>query len=833
MNKGKFQKLLPHLIAVIIFLVVAVLYCRPALQGEVISQHDVTQWKGAMQNSVDYKETHGEFPLWTNGMFSGMPAFQIGYPSNSYIPWIAHNILTLSLPKPIQFFFLACICFYFLCNVLRVNPYAGIFGALSFAYATYNPIIIVAGHDTKMWAIAYMPALLGSILLIFDRRYWLGAGLTALFTSVMIAMNHPQIAYYFFIAVSIMALFFIVRWIKAKEYGHLTKALLFTLAAGLIGLLSNAVTILSTYEYQKETIRGGYSELTEAAAGDADNGLSKDYAFSYSMGLTEPFVMLVPRMFGGSSGGSEVKQEDSKALEVLSSLPQELQQQLPMSYYWGGISKSGPTSGPPYVGAVVCFLALLGMFLLDGKHKWWMLTAILLSVVMSWGDYFEGFNTFLYHYLPLYNKFRAPSMILVIPQLLLAAMAVMTIHKIAYYEDKKALWPHLKKGLIATGAIVLFLLGLYFFFDFLSVNDSAVLKQVAAAGQPQLSQYIDAFYNALKDDRKSLMLGDIFRTLGYMTVAFGVIYLLIKKNIKPTVAFGLIALLSLVDLLSIDAHYLNSESYMEESENETVFQQTAADVALLADKSYYRVFNVAGNAFAEAVTSYNYNSIGGYHAVKLRIYQDLIEHQLSKQSLNMPVLNMLNVKYLIQKDAAGITRNYQLNESALGAAWFVKHISFVPDAKAEMNALDAFNPRDTAIVQNKFKDRIQNAAALTGEGTIELVNNENDVITYKSSSPSVGFAVFSEIFYNAGWKAFIDGAEVPIVKTNYVLRGLSVPAGAHEIIFRFEPQGYFTGKTLTTIFSILMLLLLAAGIYMDWRRRKSIEKGVTGKNNTA
>jgi len=831
MNKGTFQKLLPHLIAVVVFLLVAVLYCRPALEGKVISQHDVTQWEGAMQNSVEYKETHGEFPLWTNGMFSGMPAFQIGYPSNSYVPWIVHNILTLSLPKPIQFFFLACICFYFLCIVLKVNPYAGIFGALSFAYATYNPIIIVAGHDTKMWAIAYMPALLASILLVFDRKYWLGAGLTALFTSVMIAMNHPQIAYYFFIAVGIMTVFLIIRWIKAKEYTHLAKALAFTFVAGLIGLLSNAVTILSTYEYQKETIRGGYSELTEAAAGDADNGLSKDYAFSYSMGLSEPFVMLVPRMFGGSSGGAEVKPEDSKALEALSSLPQELQQQLPMSYYWGGISKSGPTSGPPYVGAVVCFLALLGMFLLDGKHKWWMFSVILLSVVMSWGDYFEGFNTFLYHYLPLYNKFRAPSMILVIPQLLLPALAVLTLHKIAFTENFKDIWPSLKKGLLATGGVILLLLAFYFSFDFMGASDKAVLQQVAAAGQPQLSQYIDTFYDGLKDDRKALMLGDIFRTLGYIAVAFGIIYFLLKKSIKPTVAFGLIALLSLIDLLSVDSHYLNSETYIEQTENETAFQQTAADAAILADKSYYRVFNVSGNAFAEAITSYTYNSIGGYHAVKLRLYQDLIENQLSKPTLNMPVLNMLNVKYLIQKDAAGLTQNYQANPGALGAAWFVKHVQFVPDAKAEMNALDSFNARDTAFVQASFKNEMQ-GAVLDGSGTIELVKNDNDIITYKSNSATGGFAVFSEIFYNAGWKAFVDGKEAPIVRTNYVLRGLSLPAGTHEVVFRFEPQGFFTGETLTTVFSILMLLLLAVGIFMEWKTSKRHQKGVAKENVT-
>jgi hypothetical protein len=827
MNKGLFQRLLPHLIAFVVFLIVAVIYCKPALQGEVVSQHDVTQWKGSIQQSMQYKETHGQYPLWTNAMFSGMPAFQIGYPANNNIPWYAHAILTLGLPKPIQFFFLACICFYFLCQVIRINPYLSIFGALSFAYASYNPIIISVGHDTKMWSIAYMPALLGSILLIFNGRYWIGAGLTALFTSVMLAMNHPQIDYYFFIAVAIMTLFFIVRWIRSKETAHLLKTLGFTLVAGIIGVLVNAVTIFSTYEYQKETIRGGHSDLVQAEKGDAENGLSKEYAFDYSMEIAEPLVMLVPRMFGGSSDKNE-KEEDSKAVEAIQSLPQELQQQLPLSFYWGGI---GGTSGPPYVGAIVCFLAILGMFVLDNKHKWWMLATIILTIMMSWGSYFDSFNTFLYHSLPLYNKFRAPSMILVIPQLLLPILAVLTLQKIAFNENKENLWPSLKKGLIATGVIVLILIGLYTSLDFLSARDKDILQQVAASNQPQLSQYMDTFFDGLKEDRKSLMLGDIFRALGFMAVSFGLIYLLIKRTIKPVIAFGAFAILGLIDLMPIASKYLNAENYQEPIENEGVFQLTQADQAILADKSYYRVFNVAGNAFAEAVTSYHYNSIGGYHAVKLRIYQDLIENQLSKQQLNLPVLNMLNTKYLLQKDANGLTQNYQRNDSALGAAWFVKAIRYVPSPMEEMKALDNFNPKDTAVIQEAYRNRVgATAQNFAGDGTIQLVKNDNDVITYKSSSNSNGFGVFSEIFYDAGWKAYIDGKETPIAKVNYVLRGLPIPAGNHEIRFSFEPPAYMLGRTLTTVFTILMLVLLAVGIFWEYRTSKQGQKGPLEKN---
>lgn len=818
MKNGLFQKILPHLIAVVVFLLVAVIYCRPALEGKVVNQSDITQWKGSIQQSIEYKQQHGHYPLWTNALFSGMPAFYIGYDANNVIPWFVHGLLTLHLPIPIQFFFLACICFYFLCIVLRVNPYLGIFGALSFAYATYNPIIISVGHDTKMWSIAYMPALLASILLIYNRRYWIGAALTAVFTSVMVAMNHPQIAYYFFLAAGIMTLFFLVQWIQAKDFKHLTKALSFTIIAGVIGLLTNAVSLMSTYEYQKESIRGGHSDLTVNQQGQSKTGLTKEYSFAYSMEIAEPFVMMVPRMFGGSSDKNE-KGDDSKAMEALTSMPQELQQQMPLSYYWGGI---GGTSGPPYVGAIICFLAILGMFVLDGKHKWWIFTAVILTIMMSWGKYFEGFNTIFYNYFPLYNKFRAPSMILVVPQLLLPMLAVLTVNKIALAEDKTSLFPLLKKGLVATGIVFVVLFILYMSFSFLSENDRAILKQVAGMNQPQLSQAINSFFDGLKADRKSLMLGDIFRSLGFALAGLFVIYALLKKWLKPVPAFILLSVMGLIDLLSIDSTYLNNDNFVEQVENESVFQKTAADEAILADKSYYRVFNLAGNAFTENITSYYYNSVGGYHTARLRLYQDLIENQLSKPNINLPVFNMLNTRYFIQKDGSGLTQKYQRNDSALGPVWFVKSVRFVKNADEEMKALDAFNPKDTAIVQESFKSLVGNNASFAGSGSIQLVKNDNDLVQYKSSSTSNEFAVFSEVYYPAGWKAFIDGKESPIAKANYVLRGMVIPAGNHNIEFRFEPRGYIVGNKITLVFSFLLIVLLALGIFFEVKRKQKL-----------
>ncbi|RYY55798.1 MAG: hypothetical protein EOO09_09055 [Chitinophagaceae bacterium] len=835
MNKGLLSKILPHVIAIVLFLVIAVIYCRPSIEGKVLQQHDITQWEGAIHQSQEFMAKHGHMPLWTNSMFGGMPTFQIGVDYNNIIPGIVHNVLTLGLPAPAQFFFLASICFYFLCVVLRVNPWIGILGSLGFAYATYNPVIIVAGHATKMWAMAYMPAVLGSILLIFDKKYWLGTALAGVFTATMIAMNHPQIAYYFFIAVFIMAIFFIINWIREKQFRHLFIALGLTVLAGLSGLMVNAGNLLSTYEYQKETIRGDASPLTDTTKTEIPaDGLSKGYAFMYSAYPTEPFVLMVPRMFGGSAGGSEIDEDKSKAIEALRAMPQELQRQIPFTSYWGGISqdgKFGGTSGPPYSGAIICFLAILSFFVLDGKHKWWALAAILLTCIMAAGSFLAGFNYFLFDHLPMYNKFRAPSMSLVIPQLLLPFLAVLGANAIFTSTDKKATLARLKKGAIATGAVFVVLLLLYFSYDFLNPGEKELVQQARAANQPQLAQAVTGYIDGLVADRKGLMLGDIFRSLGFILLAAATIFLFLRNSLKSGLAVGIIALFSFIDLIVIDTNYLNAEKYQDDLGAGGNFVTTAADNAILADKSYFRVFNVGGDFFQEANTSYLYNSLGGYHAVKLRLYQDLVLHQFNGQP-NMAILDMLNTKYFIQKDQAGATTNYQKNEGALGNAWFVKYVGFVKNADAEMAAITSFNPKDTAFVQESFKASVPFTPVFDSAATIRLDENLNDVMKYSSQSATNQFAVFSEIYYKSGWKAFIDGKEAPIVKTNYVLRGLAIPAGKHSIEFRFEPQGYLTGQKLATVFTIVLAAIILVAIFTGWKssqkRKPATTKITTG-----
>ena len=820
MNNGLFKKLLPHLIAVVVFLIVAVIYCRPVLQGKVLQQHDVTQWKAMAQNSYQYKETHGHFPLWTNGMFSGMPAYQIAIGSkNTISPGVLYFVFTLGLPKPISFFFLACVCFYFLSQVLRVNPYVGIIGALAYAYATYNPIIVAAGHDTKMQTIAFLPAFIASLILVYEKRYWLGGALTALFTALLVGMNHPQIAYYAFLIAAFMTIGYAVYWIKTKQIKHLLISGAIVIVAALVGVSNTATTLFTTYEYAKASIRGG-SELATNTSNSTKTGLSNDYALSYSMYKTEPFVMMVPKIYGGSNR-LEVAEEDSKALDALRQMPQELAQQLQynLSSYWGGI---GTTDGPAYVGAVICFLALIGFFVLDSRHKWWILACSVLAIVMSWGAYFEGFNTFLLNVLPMYNKFRAPSMIIVIPTFLFCMMAVLTLQKVISAENKNELWERYKKGLYLTGGVFVVLLLIYFSSDYRSAGDKSVLTQITAA-PPQVKEYINTFFTALKEDRQSLFFSSLLRSLFFIAAVGVVLWLRIREKISNPVVLGIVGLLAFADVMTIDSKYLNAENYQDEAEYQNNFVASPVDQQILQDTSYYRVFDVRQGLSVAlgnqgALPSYFHKSVGGYHPAKLSIYQDLIEHQLSRFPASLPVFNMLNTKYIIQADQSG-KESVFANPDALGPAWFVKAVRFENTPAAVMNALSNLHPADTAVVFTADQTKVPAPIADT-TASIRLIKNDNDDVTYQSNAAQAGFAVFSEIFYDRGWNAFIDGKEVPIIRTNYVLRGLSVPAGQHQIKFEFRPQSYYVGETISFVASILIWLALAAAAYQWYRSRR-------------
>ncbi|MBS1730969.1 MAG: YfhO family protein [Bacteroidetes bacterium] len=820
MNKINWQKLYPHFVAIVLFVIVAVVYCKPALQGKVLQQGDLAQWVGMSKDQQNYMDSNGHAPLWTNGMFSGMPGYVIlGY-SNNYIAPYFIDLLSLFLPSPINFFFIACICFYFLAQVFKVNPWVSIIGALMYAYATYNPIIISVGHVTKMYSIAFMPGIIASIQLIFNKKYWAGAALTALFTAALAAENHYQIIYYSLIIIAFMGIAFIIQMVKEKNFKHLLTAVCFAVLAGLIGAATSAVSLLPNYEYSKETIRGG-SDLI-ANTGDTtkpSTGLNEDYAFSYSLYKSEPFVMLVPRMFGGSSGNPELDQEKSKAIKALQEMPQEIAQQLGYpEYYWGGINGVG-TAGPPYTGAIVCFLAIIGFVILENKYRWWILSCCILTIIMSWGGYFKSFNGLLLEYLPMYNKFRAPSMILVVPTLLLGLSATLALDKMIFHiKDKKTFIEKYKKALYIMVGIFAFLLFLYFSFDFVSQQDSYIMQQINKM-EDQIKTPILNFLHALQDDRRTLYLNDLLRSLLFVAIGATMLWLFLKEKVKPNLVLLVIGTFSFIDLMAIDVKYLNSDQYIAKDDYENNFQPTKADQQIMQDKSFYRVLDLrhgglSGAFNTGALTAYFHHSIGGYHPAKLSIYQDLIENQLMKFPNCLPVLNMLNTKYIITAEDIP-----QLNTAALGNAWFVPSVQYTSSPKETMDALSSFNPSQTVLVEQNFKNIIHQPVSFDSSASIQLMANRNDTVTYKSVSKVEMPAVFSEIYYSEGWNAYIDGKKTDYAKVDYVLRGLMVPAGNHQIEFRFEPASFALGWRITSISSIIIVLLIIMAFFIAFKKK--------------
>jgi uncharacterized membrane protein YfhO len=827
MLKSIFKSALPHIIAVAIFAIVAIIYCKPALEGKVLQQSDITQWKGMAQDAFSYKEKYGYTPLWSNSMFGGMPAYQTtGVGGFEYsVGWI-DQLLTLGLAEPISLFFLASICFYFLAQVLGFNTIISIIGALGYSYATYNPIIVSVGHITKMHSIAYLPLFIGSLLVLYQKKYLLGGILTAIATALLIQGNHIQIDYYGVLIAIIMSVYFLIIWIKNKEYTHILKTLGIGLTAGIIGLTINAPILLSTYEYGKESIRGG-SKLITKDSKTTSTGLNKDYALSYSMYKSEPLVLMFPNIYGGGSDPNAIDPANSKAIETLQQMQPQVAQQLQsfLSFYWGGI---GFTAGPPYVGVIICFFALLGFSVKENKHKWWIAATIILSFLLSAGSYLESFNVFILNNIPFYNKFRAPSMIMVIPTLLLGIMALYGMAEIATETSLKNITKKYKLSFILVGIILLSVLSIYFTSDFKSDGERNLIEQIAKIPDANQRAVFETpardLVNAIATDRKGMIEGDVVKFFIYLLLIFALVFLAIKKVINQTILLIGFGILSMIDLFQVNLKYLKSDSFIEATENENAFALSPIDIALKKDTTQYRVLDMRGginNAFnGGAIVAYNHKTVGGYHAAKLSIYQDLIENQWYKFPNCMPTMNMLNTKYVI---SGNLENDTIPNKDALGNVWFVKGIQFEKGPAEVMQRLDNFNPKDTAIIEQKDKIESLNNLESDENASIALVNNKNDEINYTSSSTKKQFAVFSEIYYNLGWKAYIDNVETPIVKTNYVLRGLVVPAGNHAIRFEFKPTTIKNSIIASTFASILLWLGIVAMIVMAYRnKQKSI-----------
>ncbi len=825
MQKLNFQKLLPHIVAIASFIVISLIYCKPALEGKVLQQSDIVHWKGMSKDIQDYKETHhGVAPLWTINMFSGMPGFQIATNNNNFISYAASEAFSLFIPKPFRFFILACLGFYFLGLVLGVNPWISMIGALSYAYATYDPVIVSVGHDTKMLSIAYLPAALGGLIMVYNGRYWLGTAFLALFSSILVYQNHFQIVYYFGLIVVFMTIAYIIQWVKEKNTKHMVTALGFALIGGMVGIMTNAMMLFTTYDYSKATIRGGQASLnlsdSLSTAHTIKGGLDTGYAFLYgSYGKAETMTLLIPDIYGGNP---RPLGEDSKLVEKMQEkgFPPDFANQLYGSFpaYWG--DQPGH-AGPVYLGALICFLFIFGMVYVKSNHKWWLLAITILAIMMSWGKNLATFNTFMFNYLPFYNKFRAPAMILIIPQLSFSFLAVLGLQQALYGDDKKEyLQKKLKlAGMIIAGIFAIALM-LYFSFDYTTNNDKYIQQQLSQmmTNDPGAAREI---INAVADDRKSIFASDLMRSIFFVAAGFLMLFLYSRNKLKAQHAVIALLVLTAIDILPVGKRYLKNENFLEPEENDAVFNPTAADLQILQDKDpNFRVFNLTQDVFNDAITSYHHRSIGGYHAAKLSLYQDLISNQLAKQPMNMEVINMLNTKYVIVPDSTGRPLA-QLNSGALGSAWLVNSIKFVPNAALEMKALNNFNAAQEAVVQESFKPAIPKMPVRDSAAFIKIEKNDHDVINYTFRSSTDQFAVFSEVYYDRGWKAFIDGKEAPIVKTNYVLRGLYIPAGAHKIEFRFEPASYIMGSRITSISQIVLVLVFLIALYMEFRRKKT------------
>jgi hypothetical protein len=831
------KKLLPHVIAILVFLVIAVVFCKPALEGKVVYQHDLQGWRGMVQQSFEFKDVYGHYPLWTNSMFGGMPAYQIAMnATHSFSLGFAQEVLSLGLPQPINFFFLACICFYFLCIVLRINPWLAILGGIAYAYSTYDPVIIMVGHVTKMATMAYAPAVLGAFLLILHKKYWTGTALLTLFSYLMIAQNHVQIVYYLLIVCVVVAISYLIKAIKEKEIGHIVLAGVLSIIAGIIGLGGSAVTLLPTAEFTKETMRGGKSELTDTTniGNKTKGGLDKDYAFSWSYGINETLTLLVPGAFGGSSGG-ELKENSAVSKTLIEQgLPEDNANQIANSLptYWG---PQPNTSGPVYLGAIICFLFVLGMVYLDSWHKWWIFAATLIGIVLAWGSNFKSFNYFIFDTLPMYSKFRAPTMSLVIPQLTAALMAALVLQKFLFGGDaKELLFKKLKLSVYITAGIVGIAALLYFSSDYAGSNDSRIKENFAnnmlssaqgQAGDPRLQAQANEFgqsvIRALAEDRKSMFGGDLIRSLIFILLAIGILGLFSKNKISGTIAAIALAALTLIDLFPVGKRYLNESNFVEKVNVEEEFAETEADRMIKADPDHknFRIYN-ADDPYNNAKPSFHHNSVGGYNPAKLAIYQDLIERQLGQG--NMKVFNMLNTKYFVVQNPQTGAPMAQMNPEAMGNVWLVKQLQFVNDADAEMKALDNFNPRDTAIIDKRYQSLVKGTPQFDSTATIRLTANINDTVRYEFNAATPQFAVFSEIYYDKGWNAYLDGNKADYVRVNYVLRGMSLPAGKHNIEFRFEPDSYKKGNTLSLLSSIIGAILILAAIVVTLKKKRIV-----------
>lgn len=787
-----FETLKPHLIALVIFIVAPLAYLSPALSGKVLKQDDIIQGESKSYEIVKYREDTGEEPLWTGTMFSGMPAFQINIRHYGNLFQYINKAVRRTLPETSGLFFLMLVNCYVLLIVLGVNPWLAIIGSFAFAFSSGNVISIDAGHNSKINALAYVPGVLAGIFMGYRKHLLGGFALTAFFTTLQVGANHFQITYYMLIIILIYALIEFYQSIKQKALPEFAKRSALMLLAGVIALGPNLSRLWTTFEYSDETIRGGKTELTEPQK-ERNKGLDKDYAMRWSYGALESMTLIIPNFMGGASS-EELSTSSALAKK---GIPEKFLKQIPT--YWGD---QPFTAGPVYQGAALIFLFIMGLFLLKGRYRLWGIITSVLVLFLSWGKNFELLSDLFFYYMPFYDKFRTPSMILALLGITFPLVAFLGIER--SLEDKKQLFKSAFYALGITGGVV---------FVFGIIGSGMYSFSGAQDGQlEQMGWPIDA----LRDDRASMLTTDSFRSLLFIVAAFVTVFLYSKNKLKQSQLFGLLALIVVVDLWMVDKRYLNSEDFVSESKYDRQFVPRPVDQQINQDPDiHYRVFDLTGSPFNDSFTSRYHKSIGGYHAAKLQRYQDLIERHISNNNPN--VLNMLNTKYIIFRNRQNNNQPaVQQNPNALGPAWVVTESKIVNNADEEIAAVGDFNPENTVIIDQRFKEYLEGFSFdYTQKGSVSIDSYTPNHLTYSAEIPEGDqFVVFSEVYYKGGqsddWKVYLDGElyEKGHIRVNYVLRGMIVPEGNHTIEFKFEPKSYFLGNQISLASSILIVLIV-------------------------
>jgi len=803
------KNLLPHTLVIFGFVIISLTYFNPVLQGKKIFQSDIMQYIGMAKQQNDFRANTGEETYWTNSAFGGMPTYQLGahYPNN-YIKKI-DRVLRF-LPRPADYLFLYLIGFYVLLLVLKVDYKLAVLGSLAFGFSTYLIIILGVGHNAKAHAIAYMPLVLSGILLTFQKKYVFGFLLTTVALGLELSANHYQMTFYLLLLVLVLGLVFLIEAYKNSALVEFFKGIVVLLVAVLLSIGLNATNLLATQEYVKESTRGK-SELTinpDKSPKEITNGLNREYITAFSYGKVETLNLFIPRFMGGGSYENVGKNSETYAyFKKLGATPiQALNEVKQTPTYWG---EQPIVEAPAYIGAVVIFLFILALYLVKGPEKRWLIIGTVMSLLLSYGKNLEFLTDLFIDYFPLYNKFRAVSSIQVILELCIPILAVLGLKElIAKGHDKKEQVKALKNTLFITlGITVTLLIFKNSLFDFVGNNDG---RFIDAYGQ--------GFIDAVKSDRIVFFTNDTLRTLILILVSAVTIWFFLKEKVSKDLLLVTLGILILFDLVAVDRRYVNNEDFVAASSVQNPYQANQIDIGILKDTTHYRIFDLTtGNT----KPSYFHNSLNGYHAAKMKRYDDVFNFYITQNHLG--VLSMLNTKYIIAQNEEGNATTYE-NSEAHGNAWFIKNILFVKTPDEEILSLDSLDVKNNVVINKDefgqfFKTESASAYRLDSIANVKLVAYQPNYLKYKTNNLNDGFLVFSENYYAQGWNAYLDGKMVPHLRVNYILRGLQIPSGNHVIEFKFEPQVIEIGSTITMLSSVTLLLLLISGLFFEFRKK--------------